>query len=573
MSASSGLPELAGAAPDVVTAWHSINWNKAGRNVRRLQARIVKAIHAKRWAKVKALVHLLTHSFSGRALAVRRVTENSGRRSPGVDGDLWDTPEKKAAALHTLRAHGYQPQPLRRVYIRKSNGKWRPLGIPTMTDRAMQALYLLGLEPILETTGDVHSYGFRNSRSCADALERIHLLLGNPHGPRWVFEGDICSCFDRISHDWLLTHIPMNQVILRKWLKAGFLDKHVLYATTEGTPQGGIASPALANLTLDGLENLLQERFGVAGKSQERSKVHLVRYADDFVITGRSRELLEQEVRPLVEQFLKERGLELSAEKTRITHVADGFDFLGQNVRRFGRMVLHRPARKNVAAFMGKVRDIINGSGHRSAAQLIAELNPRIRGWARYHRHAASKRTFDRVDRALFQRLWRWARRRHRHKSARWVKNKYFRSHGNYASVFQDTYRDKEGQRQPIYLALAGQTRIRRHIQIRGSANPFDPSWEPYFEERVTRQLTESRTGQGKTRYLWLEQNGRCPVCGEALTPERGWQHHHINWRVYGGSDTIDNLLLLHPNCHRQVHSEGLSVDKSASCDGTFVKA
>jgi RNA-directed DNA polymerase len=228
----------AGAVPGLATDWHSIDWSKVHRNVRRLQARIVKAVRASRWGKVKALVYLLTHSFSGRALAILRVVSNSGARTPGVDHVLWNSPEAKAAAFNTLRRHGYQPQPLRRVYIPKSNGKMRPLGIPTMTDRAMQALYLLGLDPIEETLADGNSYGFRLNRCCADALQQCHQLLRGKDGARWVLEADIKSCYDRISHDWLLANVPMDRVILRRWLKAGFLEKGVLFATTEGTPQG-----------------------------------------------------------------------------------------------------------------------------------------------------------------------------------------------------------------------------------------------------------------------------------------------------------------------------------------------
>src|SRR5271157_1748602 len=250
----------AGAAPDPAIDWHSINWKKVYRTVRRLQARIVKAAQEGRWHKVKALVYLLTHSYSGRALAILRVVSNSGAKTPGVDEILWNTPEAKSAAFGTLRRHGYKPQPLRRVYIPKSNGKKRALGIPTMVDRAMQALYLLGLDPIAESQADGHSYGFRLERCCADALDQCHEILKGPYGPNWILEGDIKACFDRISHNWLLDHIPMDKELLRKWLKAGFLEKHVLFATTEGTPQGGIASPALANRALDGLQQLLEQR-------------------------------------------------------------------------------------------------------------------------------------------------------------------------------------------------------------------------------------------------------------------------------------------------------------------------
>ena len=288
----------AGAAPERTPDWHSIEWKKVWRTVRRLQARIVKAVAEGRWNKVKALVYLLTRSFSGRALAILRVVSNSGAKTPGVDGILWNTPEAKSAAFDTLRRHGYQPQPLRRVYIPKSNGKRRGLGIPTMTDRAMQALHLLGLDPIAESHADGHSYGFRRERRCADALAQTHCVLSHRHGPQWILEGDIKACFDKISHEWLLTHVPMDRQVLRKWLKAGFLEKHAWFATTEGTPQGGTISPALANWTLDGLQRLLAEHFATTSSQQRKFKVHLVRYADDFLITGISKGFLRDQVQP-----------------------------------------------------------------------------------------------------------------------------------------------------------------------------------------------------------------------------------------------------------------------------------
>ena len=371
----------AGAAPDRTPDWHSIEWKKVWRTVRRLQARIVKAVTEGRWNKVKALVYLLTHSFGGRALAILRVVSNSGAKTPGVDGVLWNTPEAKSAAFPTLRRHGYQPQPLRRVYIPKSNGKKRGLGIPTMTDRAMQALYLLGLDPIAETQADGHSYGFRRERRCADALAQTHLLLSHRHGPEWILEGDIKACFDRISHDWLLKHVPMDQQLLRQWLKAGFLEKHAWFATTEGTPQGGTISPVLANWTLDGLQRLLAEHFASTPKGQGRSKVHLVRYADDFLITGTSKGLLRDQVQPLVTQFLKERGLELSHEKTQITHVEEGFDFLGQNVRRYrcGK-VLTKPSSQNVKTFLSKIKETIDNSGSHDGRRNDPAFEPTNQG-------------------------------------------------------------------------------------------------------------------------------------------------------------------------------------------------
>ena len=224
--------------------WHQIDWYKVQRDVRRLQTRIVKARQDGRCGKVTALQRLLTHSFSGKALAVRRVTENQGKRTPGVDGVTWDTPAQKATAIGALRQRGYQPRPLRRTYIPKANGKMRPLGIPTMKDRSMQALYLLAVNPVAETTADHYSYGFRPERCTADALVFLHTVLSNAQGaPSWVLEGDIRSCFDRIDHDWLVAHVTMDKGILTKWLKAGFMEKHALYRTDEGTPQGGIITP------------------------------------------------------------------------------------------------------------------------------------------------------------------------------------------------------------------------------------------------------------------------------------------------------------------------------------------
>src|ERR1700692_3124083 len=253
--------QAVGAVSREAAEWYAIDWRAINRNVRRLQVRIVQATKESRWGRVRALQRLLTHSYSGKVLAVRRVTESDGKKTPGVDQEIWDTPEKKTQAVHAFMRRGYQPQPLRRVYIPKSDGKtMRPLGIPTMKDRAQQALHLLALDPVVETTADRNSYGFRQLRSCADAIQQCFIAL-KVATTQWILEGDIKSCFDAISHDWLLAHVPMDRAILQKWLKAGYMEKHVLHETTEGTPQGGIISAALANRALDGLERLLQERY------------------------------------------------------------------------------------------------------------------------------------------------------------------------------------------------------------------------------------------------------------------------------------------------------------------------
>ena len=234
---------MTGAASDGKVDWHNIDWPQVHRTVRRLQMRIAKATREGRWGKVKALQWLLTHSLHGKMLAVKRVTENQGKRTPGVDGVTWSTPESKSKAVMSLKRRGYQPSPLKRVYIPKANGKMRPLGIPTMQDRAMQALYLLALMPVAETTADPNSYGFRPERASRDAAEQCFTALGNRHRAQWVLDADIAGCFDNISHDWLLANIPMDKAVLGKWLKSGFAWKNQMFPTKAGTPQGGIMTP------------------------------------------------------------------------------------------------------------------------------------------------------------------------------------------------------------------------------------------------------------------------------------------------------------------------------------------
>jgi RNA-directed DNA polymerase len=548
--------------------WHAIDWHKANQNVRRLQARIVKATQEGRWDKVKALQRLLTHSFSGKVLAVRRVTENQGKNTPGVDGEIWNTPTKKAKAALSLRQRGYRPFPLRRIYIPKSSDqkKLRPLGIPAMKDRAMQALDLLALDPIAETTADPNSYGFRKDRSTADAIEQCFKLFCQDDRSGWILEGDIRSCYDRISHEWLLTHIPMEKAILKKWLKAGFIEKHVYHPTEEGTPQGGIVSPVLANMTLDGLERELRKQFPKNRKAQ----VNFVRYADDFIITGKTKEVLEEEVLPLVEGFLSQRGLELSKEKTYITRIEDGFDFLGQNVRKYNGKLIIKPAKKNIKAFLEKVRSIIEKNAAASAGNLIAHLNPVMQGWANYHRHVCSKQTYSEVDSATFEKLWQWAKRRHKNKGRRWIKAKYFKSVGRRNWAFSGTIKMPDGKNKIVHLRPSSYTPIKRHIKVRGEANPYNPEWETYFEHRLGIKMEANLNGRQRLLNLWKSQNGLCQVCGQKITEITGWHNHHIIWRSKGGTDTAENQVLLHPNCHSKVHCQNLPVVKPRPARGAI---
>ncbi|ABX02787.1 MAG TPA: group II intron reverse transcriptase/maturase [Herpetosiphon sp.] len=544
----------AGAASRSEVEWHAINWQHVNQTVRRLQSRIVKATQAGRYGKVKALQRLLTHSFSGKALAVRRVTENQGKRTPGVDQVIWDTPEKKATAIRSLRRRGYQPRPLRRIYIPKKHGKRRPLGIPTMHDRAMQALHLLALAPIAETTADPNSYGFRSERAPADAIGQCFVALAKRKAPTWILEGDIRSCFDRISHDWLLAHVPMDKAILQKWLKAGYMEGTTLYPTEHGTPQGGIISPVLANLALDGLERILLEHCPRRTVRGIAAKVNLVRYADDFIITGRSRELLEQTVKPLVEAFLKERGLELAPEKTRITTIEEGFDFLGQNVRKYKGILLIKPSTASQRTFLATIRATIKANMALDAEKLIRLLNPIISGWTAYHHHVVSKAVFQSMGHAIYQALWRWAKRRHANKPKRWIKEKYFRPVNGNQWVFSG---DSAGR--PIRLVAAGYVPIKRHVKIRAAANPYDPAWEMYFETRLGVKIASTLKGRRQLLHLWKRQNGICPCCQEPITMLTGWHNHHVIRRIDGGTDTAENRMLVHPTCHTQIHSQRLT--------------
>jgi RNA-directed DNA polymerase len=461
--------------------WKSINWKKVGKKVKELQMRIAKAVREKKFRLAKSLQWLLTHSFYGKLLAVRRVVTNKGKSTPGVDGVVWNTPRKKMQAVNLLNRRGYHPLPLRRVYIKKRNGKLRPLSIPTMRDRAMQALYTLALVPIAETIGDPNSYGFRDGRCCADAIEQCFICLAKRHSPRWILEADIQACFDKIDHEWILNHILIDKKILRSWLNVGYVDKGRLYPTKAGTPQGSIISPVLANMTLDGLESAIKRA------APKGAKVHVIRYADDFIVTGKSKEILQDKVKPAIRNFLSQRGLNLSGEKSRITRIEDGFDFLGQHLRKFGKKFIITPSKNSVKGIIAKTRKIIKSHIGHTTLEMLRELNPVIRGWAYYHRHACSKKTFRYVDYCIFRNLWTWAKRRHRNKKVRWIRSRYFRSIGNREWAFYATQKTEGGDANVTDLFYATMVKIVRHIKTRGKANPYDRKWQEYFSRRSIR--------------------------------------------------------------------------------------
>lgn len=473
----------AGASSRAAQMWDQAIWSHMEADVKRLQVRIAKAVREGRWGKVQALQRLLTRSHSGKMLAVKRVTENRGKRTSGVDGKIWSSPAAKWNGMTSLRHHGYRAMPLRRIYIPKSNGKKRPLGIPCMRCRAMQALWKLALEPVAETLADPNSYGFRPERSTADAIEQCFITLAKRASPEWILEGDIRGCFDNFSHPWFLEHIPMDKDVLRRWLQAGYIEEGALFATPAGTPQGGIISPVIANMALDGLETAVYASVGSSKLARSKAQLNVVRYADDFVVTGVSKEVLEFKVLPAVRQFMVARGLELSEEKTRITNIAGGFDFLGQNVRKYDGKLLIKPAKKSVKALLDKVREIIKSNASVTQEALIQKLNPVIRGWAMYHRHVVAKASFSSIDSHIWQLLWKWARRRHPMKGARWVKNRYFRGDAHRSWDFA-TKGPADGSTSGYRLFRAMAIPITRHVKIRGLANPFDPVWTTYFARR-----------------------------------------------------------------------------------------
>lgn len=538
------------ASPGIATCWEEIDWQKARAYVKKLQMRIVKAQKEGHYSKVKSLQWLLTHSFYAKALAVKRVTSNSGKRTSGVDHELWLTPQAKFIAISKLNRRGYRPQPLRRHYIPKKNGKMRPLSIPTMTDRAMQTLYKFSLEPIAETYADPNSYGFRIGRSTHDAIEQCFTDLNKGKSPKWILEGDIKGCFDHISHQWLLENIPMDTQILEKWLKCGYVETQKLFPTDEGTPQGGTISPTLMNMTLDGLERLLHDRLPTRKKVNGKThcnKMNFVRYADDFIITGESPEFLREKVLPIVREFLTERGLQLSEEKTVITHIGEGFDFLGKNIRKYNGKLLIKPCKSTVRSFLGKVRDIIKSSKSIKQEILIRRLNPVIRGWVNNQRYVVSSKVFSTVDYEIYKCLWQWAKRRHKKKSRKWIARKYWHDIDSRQWTFSVPYENQGTEGKPLYCKLeyATDTKIIRFKKIVAEANPFDEYWTDYFEEREGEKLLNSTKGREKLLTIWRRQGRRCPVCGDLITSE-------TDFKVHTPAGKNSRKIMVHKECHEE---------------------
>ena len=456
--------------------WNHFPWDTARRFVSRLQKRIAKAVKDGKYRLAERLQYIVTHSYYAKALAVKKVTENKGKRTAGVDGVRWKTAADRMRAVLSLTDKGYKAQPLARIYIPKPNShKMRPLSIPTFYDRAMQALYVLALQPWAETTADITSLGFRLKRCAQDVAVYLFNCLSKRYSAQYILEGDIRGCFDNIPHEWLLKNIPMDKKVLAEFLKAGFLYEGVYHSAIMGTAQGGIISPILANLTLDGMKTLLENQF-------KNKKVNFVRYADDWVITAESREVAEQ-VKAAVEGFLAERGLSLSEEKTKIVHIDEGFDFLSWNFQKYSGKLLIKPSKKAVSTITRTISDIISHSKSASQKVLIDKLNPVIRGWSLYHRNVVSAKTFSSLDHTVWELLWQWAKRRHPDKGHGWTARRYWHSVDNSNWTFT-TFAST--------LIRFSDTKIRRHILVQLKRNPFLD--REYFSARngdpVTRQTT-----------------------------------------------------------------------------------
>ncbi|AOW98540.1 group II intron reverse transcriptase/maturase [Moorena producens PAL-8-15-08-1] len=556
------MSKTRGFAPQ--SEWNRTDWRKLERVVFKLQKRIYRASQRGDVRVVRKLQKTLMKSWSAKMLAVRKVTQqNKGKKTAGIDGRKANDSKQRLTLVANLKLYK-KPQPTRRVWIDKpGRNEKRPLGIPTIYDRALQALTKQALEPEWEAIFEPNSYGFRPGRSCHDAIEAIFLSIKQT--PKWVLDADISKCFDKINHNTLLKKLntyPSMKRLIRGWLKAGVMDNGTFSPTEEGTPQGGIISPLLANIALHGMEKRIKEYAkSLPGTKRDNEKaLSLIRYADDFVIMHKSKQVVE-ECQKIISEWLKNIDLELKPSKTRLTHTFTGFNFLGFNVRQYpagknqskqGFKTLIKPSKKKIKEHWEQLSQVIDKHKAAPQAALISRLKPIIRGWCNYYKPVVSKEAFSNLDNMLWNKLQRWGYRRHPNKSKTWVNKKYWgtkvekpKKPWEMPKIDNWVFMTKEDN----YLPKHVKTKIIRHVKVKETRSPFDGDLI-YWNHRMQKH-PEITSQKGK---LLKRQEGKCAYCGLTFRNEDLMETHHIIPRAQGGNDQLKNLELLHLHCHDIIH-------------------